>query len=67
VIDVKAILGWWLDGKGRRAIARKSGSDPRAVRRYIRAAEAEGLNASSAPSELTEEPPAQHTVPATSR
>lgn len=55
VIDVKAVLGWWLDGQAVRAIARKSGADRRAVRRYIGAAKAEGLSASSSSSELTEE------------
>lgn len=55
VTDVKAVLGWWLGGQGLRAIARKSGADRRTVRRYVRAAEAAGLSASSPPSELTDE------------
>lgn len=55
MLDIKAILAWRLDGHGLRAIARKSGVDRRAVRRYVHAAEAEGLLASSSPSELTDE------------
>ncbi len=43
VVDIRAILGWWFRGLGLRAIARKSGFDRRTVRRYVEAAEAEGL------------------------
>ncbi len=54
VVDIRAILGWWFRGLGLRAIARRSGFDRRTVRRYVEAAEAEGLTQEAGLSALTE-------------
>jgi hypothetical protein len=43
LIEIKEVLRLWLSGRGRKPIARQLGLDPKTVRRYIRAGEAEGL------------------------
>ena len=43
MLEIKEILRLWLQGRGKKPIARHLGLDPKTVRGYLRAAEAEGL------------------------
>lgn len=43
MLEIKEILRLWLEGRGKKPIARHLGLDPKTVRGYLRAAEAEGL------------------------
>jgi hypothetical protein len=55
MIEIKEVLRLWLAGRGKKPIGRQLGLDPKTVRRYTRAAEADGLQQEDGPSALTEE------------
>jgi transposase len=43
MVEIKEVLRQWTEGVGKKRIAARLGSDPKTVRRYVAAAEAEGL------------------------
>lgn len=43
VVEVREVLRGWLEGAGLRKVAERSGVDRKTARRYVQAAEAEGL------------------------
>lgn len=43
MVEIKEVLRQWADGVGKKRIAARLGTDPKTVRRYVAAAEAEGL------------------------
>ena len=43
VVEVREVLRGWLEGAGLRKIAERSGVDRKTARRYVAAAQAEGL------------------------
>lgn len=47
MFEVKEILRLWSQGRGKKPIARHLGLDPKTVRGYLKAAEAEGLRRES--------------------
>jgi hypothetical protein len=55
MIEIKEVLRLWLAGRGKKPIGRQLGLDPKTVRRYTRAAEADGLQQEDGPAALTEE------------
>jgi len=55
MIEIREVLRLWLAGRGKKPIARQLGLDPKTVRRYTRAAEADGLRREDGPEALTEE------------
>jgi hypothetical protein len=55
MIEIKEVLRLWLAGRGKKPIGRQLGLDPKTVRRYTRAAEANGLQREDGPAALTEE------------
>jgi hypothetical protein len=55
MIEIKEVLRLWLSGRGKKPIGRQLGLDPKTVRRYTRAAEAQGLRREAGLEELTEE------------
>ncbi|MHC4066613.1 MAG: IS21/IS408/IS1162 family transposase [Planctomycetota bacterium] len=55
MIEIKEVLRLWLAGRGKKPIARQLGLDPKTVRRYTRAAEANGLQREDGLAALTEE------------
>lgn len=55
MLEIKEILRLWIQGRGKKPIARHLGLDPKTVRGYITAAEEEGLRQDSPESALTDE------------
>lgn len=55
MIEIQEVLRLWLDGVPKKRIARRLGCDPKTVRRYVRAAEAEGATPEAGVQWLTEE------------
>ena len=55
MFEIKEVLLLWLAGTPKKQIARQLGQDPKTVRRYVRAAEENGLSPEAGPSGLTEE------------
>jgi hypothetical protein len=55
MIEIKEVLRLWLAGRGKKPIARQLGLEPKTVRPYTRAAEANGLRREDGPAALTEE------------
>jgi len=55
MIEIKEVLRLWLGGVGKKRIARQLGLDPKTVRRYVRAAEAQGVAPSQGVAALDEE------------
>lgn len=55
MIEIKEVLRLWLAGRGKKPIGRQLGLDPKTVRRYTRAAEANGLHPDKGIAALTEE------------
>lgn len=55
MVEIKEVLRLWLAGRGKKPIARQLGLDPKTVRRYTRAAEANGLQREDGAAGLTEE------------
>ena len=54
VVEVREVLRGWLEGAGLRTVAERAGVDRKTARRYVVAAEAEGLTlASDNPDELS--------------
>lgn len=55
MIEVKEVLRQWLEGAGKKTVARRVGVDAKTARRYIAVAEDCGLERSSGVAGLTEE------------
>jgi len=55
MVEIKEVLRLWLTGTPKKAIAARLGCDPKTVRRYIRAAEAQGASREVGPAWLTDE------------
>ena len=55
MFEIKEVLLLWLAGTPKKQIARQLGQDPKTVRRYVGAAEQNGLSPEVGPSGLTEE------------
>jgi len=55
MFEIKEVLLLWLAGTPKKQIARQLGQDPKTVRRYVGAAEENGLSPEVGPSGLTEE------------
>jgi transposase len=55
VFEVREVLRLWLAGEGRRGIERLAGVNRKTVRRYVRAAEAAGLDRGGGEDQLTDE------------
>jgi transposase len=55
VVEVREVLRGWLDGAGLRTVAERAGVDRKTARRYVVAAEAEGLTRQSGVAALTDE------------
>ena len=55
VVEVREVLRGWLEGAGLRRVAERSGVDRKTARRYVAAAEAEGLVREAGVEALTDE------------
>lgn len=55
VVEVREVLRGWLEGVGLRRVAERSGVDRKTARRYVAAAEAEGLSREAGVEALTDE------------
>ncbi len=55
VVEVREVLRGWLEGAGLRKVAERSGVDRKTARRYVAAAEAEGLVLGAGLEALTDE------------
>ena len=55
VVEVREVLRGWLDGAGLRKAAERAGVDRKTARRYVGAAEAEGLVREAGVEALTDE------------
>jgi transposase len=55
VVEVREVLRGWLEGAGLRKVAERAGVDRKTARRYVQAAEAEGLSRSAGVEALTDE------------
>lgn len=55
MLEVKEVLRLWMSGRPKKAIGRQLGIGRNTVRRYIRAAVAEGLGTAAGPAALTDE------------
>ena len=55
MLEIKEILRLWIQGRGKKPIARHVGLDPKTVRNYLNAAEAEGLRRESGLDALTDD------------
>ena len=55
VVEVREVLRGWLEGVGLRKVAERSGVDRKSARRYVRAAEAEGLSREAGVEALSDE------------
>jgi hypothetical protein len=55
VVEVREVLRGWLEGAGLRKIAERSGVDRKTARRYVVAAQAEGLVGEVGVEALTDE------------
>jgi transposase len=55
MIEIREVLRLWLAGAPKKAVARQLGLDPKTVRRYVAAAEEQGVDRSRGETELTEE------------
>ncbi len=54
VVEVREVLRGWLEGAGLRKVAERAGVDRKTVRRYVAAAEAEGLTREAGVEALTD-------------
>jgi len=55
VVEVREVLRGWLEGAGLRTVAERAGVDRKPARRYVVAAEAEGLTRESGVEAVTDE------------
>lgn len=55
VVEVREVLRGWLEGAGLRKVAERSGVDRKTARRYVAAAEAEGLSREAGIEALSDE------------
>lgn len=55
VVEVREVLRAWLAGKGLRRVAEQAGVDRKTARRYVQAAEAEGLSREAGVEALSDE------------
>ena len=55
VVEIREVLRAWLDGAGLRTAAERAGVDRKTARRYVAAAEAEGLSRDAGQDALTDE------------
>lgn len=55
VIEVREVLRGWLEGQGLRESARRAGVDRKTARRYVEAAQAEGLARDAGPGAVDDE------------
>jgi transposase len=55
VVEVREVLRGWLDGAGLRTVAERAGVDRKTARRYVAAAEAEGLSREAGVEALSDE------------
>jgi len=55
VVEVREVLRGWLEGAGLRKVAERSGVDRKTARRYVAAAEAEGLSREAGLEALSDE------------
>jgi len=55
VVEVREVLRGWLEGAGLRTVAERAGVDRKTARRYVVAAEAEGLTRESGVEAVTDE------------
>jgi DNA-binding IclR family transcriptional regulator len=55
VVEVREVLRGWLEGAGLRKVAERAGVDRKTARRYVAAAEAEGLVRDAGVEALTDE------------
>ena len=55
VLEIKEVLLQWLDGAGKKLIARRQSVDVKTVRRYVRVAEDAGLVRAAGKAALTDE------------
>ena len=55
VVEVREVLRGWLEGAGLRRVAERSGVDRKTARRYVAAAEAEGLSREAGVAALSDE------------
>ena len=55
VVEVREVLRGWLEGVGLRKVAERSGVDRKTARRYVQAAEAEGLSREAGVEALSDE------------
>ena len=55
VIEIKALLLLWLEGRGLRVVARLSGTDRKTVRRYVEMAQSCGVDRDGGACQLTDE------------
>jgi hypothetical protein len=55
VVEVREVLRAWLEGAGLRKVAERAGVDRKTARRYVEAAEAEGLTREAGVEALTDE------------
>ena len=55
VVEVREVLRAWLEGHGLRKAAERAGVDRKTARRYVEAAEAEGLTREAGVEAVTDE------------
>jgi transposase len=55
MVEIKEVLRQWMDGVAKKRIAARLGSDPKTVRRYVAAAQEEGLRREQGISAVTDE------------
>ncbi|MFI7068643.1 IS21 family transposase [Kribbella sp. NPDC050124] len=55
MVEVREVLRGWLEGAGLRKVAERAGVDRKTARRYVQAAEAEGLSREAGVEALTDE------------
>jgi transposase len=55
VVEVREVLRGWLEGAGLRKVAERAGVDRKTARRYVQAAEGEGLSREAGVEALTDE------------
>jgi hypothetical protein len=55
VVEVREVLRGWLEGAGLRKVAERAGVDRKTARRYVAAAEAEGLSREAGVEALSDE------------
>jgi hypothetical protein len=55
VVEVREVLRGWLEGAGLRKAAERAGVDRKTARRYVAAAEAEGLRREAGVAAVTDE------------